>query len=70
LVFCQVDELLGRVRLEQPAVWDFITDGGRLRQSRKLLHLAPLTDDAADHGGTVAANAISTATTDDTTRQQ
>jgi N-acyl-L-homoserine lactone synthetase len=30
LVFCQIDELLGRMRQEQPAVWGFITDDGRL----------------------------------------
>jgi N-acyl-L-homoserine lactone synthetase len=30
LVFCQIDELLGRMPQEQPAAWGFITDGGRL----------------------------------------
>ena len=30
LAFCQIDELLYRMRQEQPAAWGFITDAGRL----------------------------------------
>ncbi len=41
LVFCQVDELLGRLRRDQPPVWDFITDGGRLWSSSLHPRLTP-----------------------------
>ena len=43
LVFCQVDDLLRRIRQEQPAVWGFITDDGRLANHREHSGLAGQT---------------------------
>jgi len=40
LVFRQVDELLGGIRQENPAVWGFITDDGRLGSHQEHLGLA------------------------------
>lgn len=41
LVFCRIDDLLARMRQEQPGVWDFITDGGRLASYRRHRRLEP-----------------------------
>jgi len=43
LVLRQVDELLGGIRQEQPAVWGFITDDGRLGNHQEHLGLARQT---------------------------
>ncbi len=53
LAFCQVDELLDHVQQEQPGVWDFITDGGRLWNSRLRLWVGPRTGDPTAHGATL-----------------